>query len=423
MNQPPSPPRTLSGRGLLVARILLLVPALLLLGALEYGARRFFGKVQPPQPPAYHLDEQSGVRLNANESRTYTRALEHGGQQIPWATNANGLRGPALMNAPAYRIVVVGDSNIQAPFSALENTYPMVLQTLLAAGTGQRVEVVNAGTVGAGPDQHLARMQTDVALLHPNIVILHVFCDNDLGDLIRNALYATDAGGNLVRTARTFQDDPVFVMPTHFPLALLDVAAHLGKKVTARLQRNASKDPQTPAQAIAQHLQTCAQEFEQYRQVVAGKNVPLPGVFADHYDFDLALHPDLESGRAKAALMDGVVGRAKQIAAANGFDLVLLIQPSAQDLTDNLPLTPGMLAAASPDYQPQRLTNLVQAAAERHKVAFINLFPHFSGRAGPLYFRWSDNHWNDEGQKEAAEVTARFLLEHNLRDLNPQATP
>ena len=394
--------------------------SLVILGVLELMLRSLYGRgFSATAPlPAFHLDRESGIRLNANESRTFTRDIWNGGETIRWTTNSAGYRGPELMPRSDYRIVLFGDSNIQAEFSELENTYAMVLQTTLRTRTGRNIEVINAGTVGAGPDQALIRMSQELPVLRPNLVILHVFADNDFGDLVRNAIYYVDGSGQLIRSGRQFTKDRAFDMASRrHALAILQFAANLKQFMLA--QRPSSKVPGTPPELITQWLKTCADEFESYQALVAGKNVVPASVLADHYDYDLALFPELASSRMKVRLMEGVLRRAKQIANENGVTLIVLIQPSVHDMTENLLITPTMLRKYSTEYSPDRLTSIVQDIAARNQIESINLFPSFVERSSSLYFRESDNHWNDEGQRYAARLTADVLQRRIASSVQP----
>src|SRR5439155_6628510 len=64
----------------------------------------------------------------------------------------------------------------------------------------QRIEVINAGVDGFGPDQSLLRFEQEVDVYQPDIVVFHIFADNDFGDIIRNRLFDVDPSGALVKT-------------------------------------------------------------------------------------------------------------------------------------------------------------------------------------------------------------------------------
>jgi hypothetical protein len=67
------------------------------------------------------------------------------------------------------------------------------------------------------------------------------------------------------------------------------------------------------------------------------------------------------------------------------------------------------------DYRPDRLSSLVQSLCERAGLESVNLVPVFSEHdPDTLYFRKSDNHWNDAGQNLAARTVANHIVARYL---------
>jgi len=77
---------------------------------------------------AFENNETYHVSLKPNLSRTYIRDSMNGGDHITWRTNAQSFRGQDLEEKSSLRVVVYGDSNVQARFSNVENTYPEKLE-------------------------------------------------------------------------------------------------------------------------------------------------------------------------------------------------------------------------------------------------------------------------------------------------------
>ena len=98
-------------------------------------------------PIAYRYDEEYLVALKPNVQKTYVRKPQNGGQTIVWKTNGEGFRGNALRADSDLRLIVYGDSNIQARFSDLENTFAHKLEQYLRKLAGEDVEVVNGGSL------------------------------------------------------------------------------------------------------------------------------------------------------------------------------------------------------------------------------------------------------------------------------------
>ncbi len=174
----------------------------------ELGLRWLFpervASAAPPADPAFEFNESYLVALKKSMTKEY-----RGKDSIVWHTNKDGYRGDELRQADA-RVIVYGDSNVLARFSTLEDSFPAQLGSRLSSGLGRDVEVINAGVVGFGPDQSLLKMEDEIDRVRADLVVLHIFADNDFGDLLRNRLFERDAQGRLVETAHARRPDPVF---------------------------------------------------------------------------------------------------------------------------------------------------------------------------------------------------------------------
>lgn len=362
----------------------------LVLVVAEFGLRLIY-----PSRVARSVD-LSRISFEFNDS--YLVALkkswpkESPGEAAPrWRSNRDGFRGSELRRADS-RVMVYGDSNVMARFSATDDTFTGQLANRLGSALSRDVEVINAGVVGFGPDQSLLKLQDEIDRYQPDLVVLHIFADNDFGDLIRNRLFELDDRGRLVETRHPRHPDPHFSGESPFWSSLLIVRA-----VRKLL------DPYWNASRLRS-------EFEVYRS--GGEQVF--SHFADLYDTDLALYPDSPSARAKRMLMDAVLQRAGQLAEERGVELMVVVQPATFDLTTNL--SPNFKDfSAVESYRPSNLTRFATESAEKAGLPVVSLFEPFrQNDPAQLYFPESDNHWNDRGQALAAREVASFILEREL---------
>ena len=187
--------------------IIIIAISLALLVAFETMLRIVFpGKITDSNKPntpkvlAYEFNEDYLVSLKPNMKKIFVRSEQNGGDIIQWKTNNNYLRGGNLKNNPEMRIIVYGDSNVMARFSNDENTYVRKLEKYLNKNGLKNIEVVNAGVLGFGPDQSLIRFNKEADTYKPDLVIFHIFADNDFGDIVRNRLFELDANDNLKKT-------------------------------------------------------------------------------------------------------------------------------------------------------------------------------------------------------------------------------
>ncbi len=97
--------------------------------------------------------------------------------------NSHGMRGPERPYAKppgAYRILVLGDSFVDAFMVAAEDRATEVLEKSLNAGhPPRRVEVLAMGVVGYSTDQELLWLEEEGSKFAPDLVIL-MFFDNDI---------------------------------------------------------------------------------------------------------------------------------------------------------------------------------------------------------------------------------------------------
>jgi len=360
-----------------------------------------------PERLAYQFNPDFLIALKPGIHKTYMRLKQNGGESIHWKTNADGFRGPPLQDNPGTRIMVYGDSNIQARFSADKDTFVRQLEHILHQRGFAGAEVINDGTVGFGPDQNLIKFSKEADVYHPDMVIFHIFADNDFGDIIRNRLFTLNASGELEATELPKTLDSQLqshakVSSNSFISTLLVVKAV--RKAIRAITVNTSDEYFTNMQRAA------AREYAVYKASQPRKF----SNFADHYDIDLAIHPNQESSRTKARLMRAVLNKAKELADSKGIAFMVLIEPSVIDLTKKNSALNYQYLQQFPSYQRNRLTRTVEDICVSHDIHYINLFDLFlKNHPEKLYFIAND-HWNDAGQTLAAKETASYIISNAL---------
>jgi len=376
---------------------------------------------------AYEFNEDYLISLRPNIAREHYRREENGGDVIRWKTNSDSFRGEELDLTPKHRVIVYGDSNIQARFSDSAQTFPGQLARYLHESGITDVEVINAGVVGFGPDQIFIRFSNEIDRFKPDLVIFHVFADNDFGDIIRNRLFELDVDGNLIRT------DYKKTVDTHLAVSkdrklklflsqLLTVRAF--KKATSYLLSTGANTEangtiwqfnaptmQSKKNAVLNILKKDDAEYLHYKESLPGQY----SHFADHYDIDIALYPEKESSKIKKRLMEQVLMKASKLAKEKGINLMVLIQPSRVDLTvGNSPFDYEYLQQY-PDYKRSNLTAAVEEICLSQDVRSLNLFDVFrENDPQSLFFKSGNNHWTDRGQRLAAKETARYIIDHSM---------
>ena len=82
-----------------------------------------------------------------------------------------------------YRIVVLGDSYIEALQVPIEQGFTHLLERRLGTHLkGRKVEVINLGVSGSGPAQYYRMLDKKGLIYKPDLVVMAVFPDNDFRD-------------------------------------------------------------------------------------------------------------------------------------------------------------------------------------------------------------------------------------------------
>ena len=347
---------------------------------------------------AFEFDARALVSLRPNVQKSFTRTDGHGPREIPWKTNALGFRGLPIRRSTEYgaRIIVYGDSNVQARFSILDETFPVRLGTYLQTHLEEPVDVINAGLVGAGPDQSYLRFLSNIqAGLRPDVAVFHIYADNDFGDIVRNRLVELDGSGNLVRTGHRLTLDERLQPPENRWIDRLYLPNALQKLLRVALEKP----------KIEQLFDASNAEFDVYARGLPRRF----SHFLDHYDIDLATEPGMPSARVKTALMEALLRKIRSTAMASDIYLVVVVQPSTRDLTKKR--SPNFEDfEAYPGYSRGRLSSLVEQICSRLGIPVVNLYTRFRVQAERLYLDGND-HWNEKGQDVAAQLTAEHLAE------------
>lgn len=369
------------------------------LGLVELGSSIVLGA---GAASIYDWDARCLYKTRPNSRKTYRRTPINGGQSNTVNINSRGYRGPELQtNSDHPRVIVYGDSFIEAEYSAFENTFCQQLQKAASKLLGRKIEVINAGTNGYGPDQALLRMETELPLVRPDIVVVSIFADNDYGDLMRNKLFRLDDQRKLIPNQWT-----------RSPNCLHPGLRGRYEPTLWKLARMAIRGAQSQGGVVESYMERwrlqCQSEYDEY---IVHRNPEVHDLQADHYDADIGLTPDAESAGYKKRLFTRILERIDGVCREHHAKLLVMIIPSPADLIENYDFC-SIDHARYPDYDARALANVAVDAARDVKTSYVNLYDDMA-RHDPssLYFRGGDNHWNDAGQRFAAEIVAPQLVE------------
>ncbi|MCF8391861.1 MAG: SGNH/GDSL hydrolase family protein [Bacteroidales bacterium] len=388
--------------------IIIVAITIILLCVIELGLRLVF-------PDKIKVSEEKEILFDANPLYIYkpksnisgTRKLSkyNGGDTIIWYTNSKGFRGKELKKDPDKRIMVYGDSNIQAISTEEANTYSFSLEKIMLNFYNSDIEVINAGVIGYGPDQAMLRMKEDIPIYKPDLVIFHIFADNDFGDILRNEIIKLDDNGRLLYSEgnpqgifdRERQRENSFLSK----LLFYKIAVKISK-----LLKTANMVPNT----ISTFTKQCNDEYESYTKLKdASYN------FEDNYDITTAIDTSSASSRLKLKLLEAILIEAHNYSKSFGVEFLVLIQPSVIDISKNYIINYEHLEKLFVDYRKRNLTSVVSKICVKNDINHINLYEPFSmNNPDSLYFRIDDNHWNENGQRFASEITLDYITNREL---------
>jgi len=390
------------------------------------GAFAFLVFYMPVNPTVYQLDERCLYRLIPGSVKVFRHMRVNGGSRVTVRINRAGFRGEELADRSLVRrIVVYGDSFIEAESSPLEETFCQRLDALLNRSLpGAPVEVVNAGVGGYGPDQVSLRLPDELRSLAPDLVIVAIYAGNDFGDLLRNKLYRLGADGRLLEQRAVLSRSLQGHLARSTEAERVDGGA-LRRLLTALYwetnPRQVEREAGLPDRGRHEGLVAWslrASRYE-YRNYVQRGDPEVVNLFGDYYDADMVVRPGSEAARWKASLMQQVVDRIGRTLAAQGTPLLLLVIPCAIDVCPNRHFRGVEQELAG---KPRStLTDELAGIAERCGIPCVNPFESFLAKSGSthLYYRDPETHWNAAGQELAARLTAERIVDLGLLEPRP----
>ena len=350
-------------------------------------------------------------RLRPGAEKFFLHEPANGGGRVLVRVNSDGYRGEELDAGARTRVVVFGDSFIEAEVSEEAATYVEQLEDALAQGLGRDVEVVNAGVVAYGPDQVAVRMPQDLARLAPALAVVAIYAGNDYGDLLRNKIVRLDASG----AARLAQPAIVDTLRAAFARAKRPVLMKMVSRIRNRPPSGGGATDSAAAER-RRHALVDAWLGERVAELSSYQNEPdsVRNLLGDTHDADVSLTPDAPSARLKMQLMSAAVGAIAEAAARANVPVLFVAIPAALDVDERYGSS-QVDSSRYPAYSRSRLTDTVRTIVERRGLPVVDLFPAF--RAAPrdqLYLKGGDNHWSNAGQALAARVTADSILARGL---------
>ena len=389
------------------------INAALLLGTITLGIAGievFLQRYRPVASAVYRTDDRVLYRLIPGGRRVFM-PIPANGANVLVQVDQRGFRGDGFSDPRrGPRVVVYGDSFVEAEYSPLHETFVSRLQDELRRVLGEGgLETVNAGVSAYGPDQAALRIEDEIGDLSPDLLVLCVFTGNDFGDLVRNRLFRLDPAGEAVqnhpvlgpRAKKSFEDAQ---QGARRP-AIVRAAQVAWERMRAPAPKTTFPDYVDDSLALRK---------KEYAEFASPSIETMETLLWDGYDADIAVEPGSPSAQLKAALMTGVLARIDRTARAHGVPWLLVVIPDPIDVAA-ADFELQVDEAKYPQYDPRRLSATVVAAAESLGIPYVDLYDTLTETPGErLFFRYGDNHWNAAGQAKAAAQVASALAERPM---------
>lgn len=343
-------------------------------------------------------DPQTGVRLKAGKRGWWTQ--EEREFVVPVEINRQRLRDlPRTYAKPAgvLRILVVGDSFVEAMHVRLEHVFTRRLERLLdGVGANHKVEVISAGVSGWGTASELLWLREEGSKYQPDIVLLHFYPGNDIKNnspTLEDTLPPVyDENGGLVRVDSKKPQASVSRGLFGRSKAYIFIRQLLLNRRPSFLQGLERLGiVRLPPPRVPTMRDGLPVDFGVYQ-------VPPSGEWLDAWQrTERLLGATQEAARQIGARFGIVIAAGREQVYPEAWQRILTAYPAAKEKQFDLE-------------QPERW---VQQWCLEHQVPCLRLTPAFQAAAQnsstPLHF-WHDGHWTEEGHRVAAEEVRKFLL-------------
>lgn len=314
--------------------------------------------IHPPHGKAYLTKFDQTVRMNSMGMRDREHSIE---------------KQPG-----ALRILVLGDSFMEAFQVSQDRSFARLLEANLRAAGIADAEVINASVSGWGTDDQVTYLMRYGIQYKPDLILVGMTLHNDVSDNLREEFHILENGK---LRARPIREMPFWRYKELELKSFVSTNSHL-YQLWIRFWRS-------PAHQAA---------GEQLDRHVAALIRTDGG-------------PEIEKGWA---MTRGLFKRMREIGAGTGAKTSVFLIPLMIQLSDErLALFLEEMSLHRAEIMPDRPQRIMKAIGREEGIEVIDLLPSFrswkSRHSGELHLE-GDGHWNAQGHALAAAVVARELL-------------
>ena len=388
-------------RRLLPNLILALVATLVALLAVELMARQMFS---PPAGPATYREPHPtlGWRLVPNVAYSY----DTGERTVRVAYNSRGYRDVEhrlAKPAGTYRVVVLGDSFMEAYTVELRESFTRQLEAKAREAGYRDVEVINLGVGGYGTLQAYLTFIEEGILYEPDLVLLAFYAGNDPRSNYL-PLERVTVGGLKIE-ARPFLD-PAF--PGEWVITQVDYERARADYDAAIARRLSQEDATIRLEGMARLI-----EAFQQQQAVRSQGEAWIANATDTW-MGASLCQETPEWTAAWDITEQILVRLNDEVEASGADFAVFTVPAMVELEADYRQRVEAELSDPAAYCIEAAPGNVRLGgiAASNDIPFFDLLPAFQSEyaasSGPL-FDLVDRHWNAAGHDLAAEAVLSFL--------------
>ena len=331
------------------------------------------------------------------------------------STNSKGLRDiehDYKKENGVYRIIVLGDSFMEAYQVPLEQSFPRILEKKINNELSARVEVVNLGVGGYGTAQEYLYLKEEGLKYKPDLVILAFLSSNDVRNNSRTLEKKLWRGRNIFKIEGRpfFTKDDQGYLELHAPdfkTALIAGDKRDTELVKIRKERN-YKDKLLLYQMVSKGLKRITEDVRYPTYEVN----PLLGTYFHEYDKDWEEAWDITKR---------IIVATKKISKEAGASFLLFTVPSKfQVESDYYNKAMKLYLKKDPKLKVdlEKPDNILRKFSQENKIHYLSLLKKFreNYKKGDrkLYFSLQDRHWNKNGHELAADIIVNYVIENKF---------
>jgi len=307
-----------------------------------------------------------------------------------------------------FRILVLGDSYVEAFQVALEKSFPSILEKKLNEnGNGKKIEVLNLGQSGFGTSDEYLRYLNEGVKYSPDLVLVAFLTGNDFRNNSKalnwdgiGFYHDVDKDGNLVLDRSVIDGYQNSLTPLHKIFHIAKEHSYIANLISERL--------------FLLRFQT---KFGNVGQSVAAEEhsaTPL-GQLSDLniYSPDMGPH-----WKHSVVVTQAILRHFRSDVEKTGAQFVLVTLSNAEQLDPQLQTNLKEQYNIQFDFeQPDRILAEFATQQHMHYLQLMPIFRQYHLETGRNLHGWAARevgHWNENGHQLAAETIFDFLKDQDL---------